>query len=183
MSTARLTRQVQWLLPVIILLAAGCIKKEQQGDTTIYAFETWVGVVAAAVLTAFFILGLFMRAADNIYFVLFLRLGCPVFLAMAVPMLFLDGLRVSPDGLVDKGGPWYRHKVNDVRFADVRKLEKIEERKVGVNGKATYSTHLVFYKKDGSIQMIGWGDIMKGGAGDQIIQFVIKRGIPFEDKT
>lgn len=183
MSTARLKRQVQWLLPAIILLAVGCIKTEQQGDTTIYAFETWVGVVTIVVLTAFFILGVCMRAADNIYFVLFLRLGCPIFLAMSIPILFMDDLRVSPDGLVEKGGLWHRRKVEDVRFKDVRKLEKITERTIGANGKASYSTHLIFYKKDGSIQKIGWGDIMKGGAGDQIIQFVINRRIPFEDKT
>lgn len=172
-------RQIGLLLGAACL--SGCIRKETQGDLSIYTFETWVGasiIVVGLAVTVGAIL--FRKSGAGAWITAVVALVLTIVLA---PMMFMDFVKVDKEHLESNWGFWFAPSKHDIRFDDVAKVDYTKEVKRGRRGRKNTTYFLIFTKKSGEqLKVAASGELMTA-ASDDIVSSLSAKGLHVNDLT
>lgn len=133
-------------------------------------FAFWVPLAVILGGLAAGVIGFFLKRVNSKYGWTLLIVG-PVAALVAGPGMFNDHLIVDDDHFELQTGFWFSPKVHNVKFADIVEIEIKDEQ----NGR-NRSTSMFCKSKNGTVDKVPVGDLMKQGAMDRIIERAQKQG-------
>ncbi len=173
------------LLRMALLLGAvclsGCIRKETQGDLSVYSFERWVGgsVVVVGLAVAIGAI-LFRKSGAGAWVTAVVAL---VITTVAAPMLFSDHVKLDKEHLETRWGLWFAPSVHNVRFDDVVKVDYTKEVKRGRRGRKNTTYFLIFTKKSGEQDKVAVSGELMSAASDELAAALLAKGLDVNDLT
>jgi len=174
--TPRLLFMACILLP---FAATGCVERNVEGNSAVYTFPTWLSYAVGAaslVLVPVGLLVLKWRKALGII----LMIGGPLLAVFVAPSFGYDKVVVDPDHFELRTGFWFSPTQHNVRFDDVTSMTIREEVRYN-RGRKNYSYYLDCAKKQGGVEAVPVGDVMKK-AIDEITQRSEEKGIRVTEK-
>jgi hypothetical protein len=171
------------LLGAFVLLGlSGCVSRQVQGDTAVYTWEGYVGILVVlaglgAAAAGWFLCEYEKRLGYS------LLIGVPLLLVFLAPGLFLNSVRVDDDHFEVHTGWWWAPTEENIRFSDVQEIEYYEEEHFNRRG-TSYSYYLECLLKSGERKQVPL-DMLGEVAADEIFEKAEARGVtvpPVEDE-
>jgi hypothetical protein len=174
MSLARIRRPLLALAALALPFLAGCTHKTTQGNATIYAYDWWVpvgGIVGGLALIGLGV-GMFVWMRRWVGGVVFVVLG--LILAVFLSSLVNDRVVVDEAHFLSIHGTWWERQAHDVRFADLRDVTLVVEKRTGRRGtSSSYSFDCA--RKSGGVERVPLGDLMKEALPEILAHFRANR--------
>jgi hypothetical protein len=153
---SRLSAVALFVSPVLL---CGCTRKWDEGGTTHYAFELWVGLLLLVGSLAAIIGGWAMRIATARFGYGMVFTGA-IGLLFIAPGMFLDRVTLSNEGFTLRTGFWMYPTRHDVKFSEVSAIAVTSKVKRGKRGKRT-DYNLECTKSEGGMVSVPVGTLMK----------------------
>jgi hypothetical protein len=164
--------RLNWLGCLALLFLCGCTRQWQDGATTHFAFQIWLGLAVVAFGVVAIPIGFYARGGRGGWILL---LGGLLSLVLVAPGLFIDHVEVSDDGFKLRTGFWLMPTVHDVKFSEVQSITLTSETTRGRRGRKSTTFYLQCGTTHG-MEKVPVGTLMKE-AVREIIDRATTKGI------
>jgi hypothetical protein len=159
---------------------SGCVRETVDGETTVYSYESWTWLVAAAAGLGMLGLAWYLSNMSGWRRSLIALIGMGA-LVFAAPQLMTDRLEVDAEHFHVRKGLWINRTDQDVRFDDIRRMELTSSTRWTRRGKRKSYT-LTIFRKAGEEIRIPVGGVMEEGLVN-IADHARMHGVEVIDRT